>query len=220
METNSWSQFLSKRHQSTLQSRFGFDELDGGDDESRTEFLCPFCNEEFDILGLCFHIDDDHPVEARNGICPVCADRVGVDLVGHITMQHASYFKMQRRRRLRKGSTGTHSIPSLMKSEYRQGNLHSFLGGSCSAPVSASAVPDPLLSSFIFTMPVADSSKDVLAESLDESSATYKSSDDNLVESVELSMSDQNQQEKAQRSEFVRELVLSTIFEDIMSASL
>lgn len=41
-----------------------------------------------------------------------------------------------------------------------------------------------------------------------------------LASSVELSMSDQNQQEKAQRSEFVRELVLSTIFEDIMSASL
>ncbi|KAH7678654.1 Zinc finger RING/FYVE/PHD-type protein [Dioscorea alata] len=216
MATDSWSQFLSKRHQSTLQSRFdlylGFDELDGGDDESRTEFLCPFCNEDFDILGLGCHIDDEHPVEARNGICPVCVDTVGVDLVGHITMQHANYFKMQRRRRLRKGSTGTHSIPSLMKSEYRQGSLHSFLGGSCSAPVSASAVPDPLLSSFILTMPVADSSKDVLALSLDESSATYKSSDDNLVESVELSMSDQNQQEKAQRSEFVRELVLSTIF--------
>ncbi|KAM0948488.1 putative drought induced 19 type, zinc-binding protein [Dioscorea sansibarensis] len=217
MATDSWSQFLSKRHQSTLQSRFdlylGFDELDGGDDESRTEFLCPFCNEHFDILGLCCHIDDEHPVEANNGICPVCVDRVGGDLVGHITMQHATY--MQRRRRLRKGSTGTHGIPSLMKTEYRQGNLHSFLGGSCSASLSANAVPDPL-SSFILTMPVADSSKDVPAESLDESSVSYKNSDENLFESVEPSMSDKNQQERAQRSEFVRELVLSTIFEDML----
>ena len=150
---------------------------------------------------------------------------------------------MQRRRRLCKGSTGTHGIPSLMKTEYRQGNLHSFLGGSCSASLSANAVPDPL-SSFILTMPVADSSKDVPAESLDESSVSYKNSDENLFEryeifskgssstmlvvdiilqfscklasSVEPSMSDKNQQERAQRSEFVRELVLSTIFEDML----
>uniref|UniRef100_A0A452YXP7 Uncharacterized protein n=1 Tax=Aegilops tauschii subsp. strangulata TaxID=200361 RepID=A0A452YXP7_AEGTS len=38
--------------------------------------------------------------------CPICATRVGADLIGHLTMQHGSYFKMQRRRRVRKVSSG------------------------------------------------------------------------------------------------------------------
>jgi hypothetical protein len=27
-------------------------------------------------------------VEAKNGVCPVCEMRVGVDMVAHITLQH------------------------------------------------------------------------------------------------------------------------------------
>lgn len=46
----------------------GFEEIDG-DDDIREEFPCPFCSEYFDIVGLCCHIDDEHPVEARNGVC-------------------------------------------------------------------------------------------------------------------------------------------------------
>lgn len=46
----------------------GFDENEG-DDDIREEFLCPFCSEYFDIVGLCCHIDEEHPVEAKNGVC-------------------------------------------------------------------------------------------------------------------------------------------------------
>ncbi|BBH06506.1 Drought-responsive family protein [Prunus dulcis] len=67
----------------------GFEEFDG-DDDIREEFPCPFCSEYFDIVGLCCHIDEEHPVEAKNGVCPVCAMRVGVDMVAHITLQHGS----------------------------------------------------------------------------------------------------------------------------------
>lgn len=45
----------------------GFEEIDG-DDDIREEFPCPFCSEYFDIVGLCCHIDDDHPLEAKNGV--------------------------------------------------------------------------------------------------------------------------------------------------------
>ncbi|KAJ4958124.1 hypothetical protein NE237_025235 [Protea cynaroides] len=45
----------------------GFEEIDG-DEDTRAEFPCPFCSEDFDIVGLCCHIDDEHPLEARNGI--------------------------------------------------------------------------------------------------------------------------------------------------------
>ncbi|KAL5539182.1 hypothetical protein UlMin_042796 [Ulmus minor] len=55
------------------------------DDELKTEYLCPFCADEFDVVGLCCHIDEEHPV------CPLCAKRVGADLVSHITTQHRSF---------------------------------------------------------------------------------------------------------------------------------
>ncbi|RWW42529.1 hypothetical protein BHE74_00051922 [Ensete ventricosum] len=91
-----FSAAASKRHQSALQSRYadasrdpslrgwrvgfsdwlfrsvdlylGFEEFDGGEDDTRAEFPCPFCSEDFDIVGLCCHIDDEHPVEAKNGV--------------------------------------------------------------------------------------------------------------------------------------------------------
>ncbi|XWS57458.1 hypothetical protein CRYUN_Cryun09bG0175600 [Craigia yunnanensis] len=100
MDADSWSARLSsasKRYQSALQSRsdmfMGFEEIDGEDD-IREEFPCPFCSDYFDIVGLCCHIDDEHPVEAKNGVCPVCAMRVGVDMVAHITLQHGHIFKI------------------------------------------------------------------------------------------------------------------------------
>ena len=29
---------------------------------------CPFCGLEMDTMELCFHIDDEHPVQAKNGV--------------------------------------------------------------------------------------------------------------------------------------------------------
>ncbi|XP_073224043.1 protein DEHYDRATION-INDUCED 19 homolog 3-like isoform X2 [Cicer arietinum] len=150
---SSWTARLSsasRRYQSALQSRsdmfMGFDENDGEED-IREEFLCPFCSEYFDIVGLCCHIDEEHPMEAKNGVCPVCALRVGVDMVAHITLQHGSIFKMQRKRKTRKG--GSYSTLSLLRKELREGNLQSLFGGSSCTVSSSNAAPDPLLSSFI-----------------------------------------------------------------------
>ncbi|OIT07596.1 protein dehydration-induced 19 -like 3 [Nicotiana attenuata] len=109
MDADSWSARLSsasRRYQSAFQSRsgmkwenldaemlMGFEEIEV-DDDIREEFPCCFCSEYFDIVGLCCHIDDEHPVEAKNGVCPVCAMRVGVDMVAHITLQHGNIFKI------------------------------------------------------------------------------------------------------------------------------
>jgi len=45
----------------------GHEDADG-DDDLRSEFLCPFCAEDYDVVGLCCHIDEEHPVEAKNGV--------------------------------------------------------------------------------------------------------------------------------------------------------
>ncbi|KAL3515988.1 hypothetical protein ACH5RR_022890 [Cinchona calisaya] len=108
---DSWTARLSsasRSYKSALQSRsggtkwsgfdaemlMGFEEIEVADDDMREEFPCPFCSEYFDIVGLCCHIDDEHPVEAKNGVCPVCAMRVGIDMVAHITLQHGNIFRI------------------------------------------------------------------------------------------------------------------------------
>ncbi|CAN6581873.1 unnamed protein product [Malus baccata var. baccata] len=183
MDGDSWSARLSsasRRYQSALRSRsdmlMGFEEIDG-DDDIREEFPCPFCSEYFDIVGLCCHIDEEHPVEAKNGVCPVCAMRVGVDMVAHITLQHGSIFKMQRKRKTRK--SGAHSTLSLLRKELREGNLHSLFGGSSCLLSSSNAAPDPLLSQFI--LPMADDFVSMPPFSTEASSAK-KSSDERVSE--------------------------------------
>ncbi|KAG2245759.1 hypothetical protein Bca52824_085387 [Brassica carinata] len=72
MDSNSWinhpSVFSSRRCQS--RSGGGYEDLKGEDD-SKSEFICPFCADVFDIVGLCCHIDEEHPVEAKNGMIPI-----------------------------------------------------------------------------------------------------------------------------------------------------
>ncbi|KAK8520228.1 hypothetical protein V6N12_004185 [Hibiscus sabdariffa] len=196
---DSWSSRLSsasKRYQSALQLRsdmfMGFEEIDG-EDEIREEFRCPFCSEYFDIFGLCCHIGDEHPVEAKNGVCPVCAVR--------------------RKRKSRKG--GSPSTLSLMRKELREGNLQSLFGGSCMVSSSNSA-PDPLLSSSI--LPTVDEFVSVQPHFSRETRTTKKSSDvsksERNVKSTALSVKDQ--EEKTKRCDFVQGMLLSTILDDIL----
>ncbi|CAN1219672.1 Protein DEHYDRATION-INDUCED 19 homolog 3 [Linum perenne] len=213
MDGDSWSARLSsasKRYQSALQSRsdmfMGFEEIDV-DDDMREEFPCPFCSDYFDIVGLCCHIDDEHPVEAKNGVCPVCAMRVGVDMVAHITLQH-------RKRKSRRG----HSSLSLLRKELREGNLQSLFGSSCIVSSSSSnAAPDPLLSSFI--LPMGDDFASPHPSFSSETSSAKKGgaaeslSERNTTKSPPLSIKDK--EEKAKRSEFVQGMLLSTIFGDV-----
>ncbi|KAI8531646.1 hypothetical protein RHMOL_Rhmol11G0152500 [Rhododendron molle] len=187
MDSDSWNARLSsvsKHYQSVLQSRpdmfMDFEEFEG-DDDIREEFPCPFCSEYFDILGLCCHIDDEHSVDARNGVCPVCAMRVGVDMVAHITLQHGNIFKislcyMQRKRKSRKG--GSLSTLSLLRRELRDGNLQSLFGGSSCIVTSTNAAPDPLLSSFI--LPMADES--IMPHSASETVSVKKTTNENVSE--------------------------------------
>ncbi|XP_057792205.1 protein DEHYDRATION-INDUCED 19 homolog 3-like isoform X2 [Salvia miltiorrhiza] len=219
MDANSWAARLSsasKRYQSALQSRsemlMGFEEIDM-DDDIREEYPCPFCSDYFDIVGLCCHIDDEHPIEAKNGVCPVCAMRVGVDMVAHITLQHGNIFKMQRKRKSRK--SGSHSTLSLLRRELREGNLQSLFGGSSCIVSSNNAAPDPLLSSFILPM-VEDYESIVPSHSSAESTTSKKSTTGSISERKPRPppMSIKDQEEKAKRSDFVQGLVLSVMLDD------
>ncbi|KAL2536944.1 Protein DEHYDRATION-INDUCED 19-like protein 3 [Forsythia ovata] len=238
MDADSWAARLSsasKRYQFALQCRsgikshgldaemlMGFDEMDL-DDDIREEYPCPFCSEYFDIVGICCHIDDEHPAEAKNGVCPICVMRVGVDLVAHITLQHGNIFKISfsfilcfcyimRKRKSRKA--GSHSTLSLLRRELREGNLQSLFGGSSSIVSSSHAAPDPLLSSFI--LPMVDDFGNAQLHSPAESTPVKKSTTANLSERKvqQSSLSIKDREEKAKKCEFVQGFLLSTILDD------
>ncbi|ESQ32366.1 hypothetical protein EUTSA_v10004911mg [Eutrema salsugineum] len=204
MESNSWincpsvfsSSSSSRRYQSRSDLYLG--DVDG-EENLKAEFICPFCADEFDIVGLCCHIDEEHPVEAKNGVCPVCTKRVGLDIVGHITTQHGN-----RRRRLRKG--GNISAYLMLKKELREANLQS-LGGSSTYIPSSNLDSDPLLSSFIFNSPLANS----ITEGDSVTKVSHKDTPKSDIRQVSLSNEDQ---EKTRKSEFVRGLMWSIMLED------
>lgn len=37
-------------------------------DDGKAELACPFCSDDYDILGLCCHIDSEHRVEIKSGV--------------------------------------------------------------------------------------------------------------------------------------------------------
>lgn len=199
--------------------QFNFDELEG-DDDIRADFTCPFCFEDFDIALLCCHLEDEHCIDTKNALCPVCAAKVGKDMVGHITLQHGHLFKMQRRRRFRRGGLPPNSTLSFLSRELREGQLHPLLGGVSSRGVAAnSAVPDPLLSSFVYNLSISESNEDQIKPIVSsEESSTKKSLDVRVMGSVESSLTaeerEQKFEEEARRSEFVQQLLLSTILGD------
>ncbi|XP_020235100.1 protein DEHYDRATION-INDUCED 19 homolog 4 isoform X2 [Cajanus cajan] len=208
MDSNSWRLSApSRRYHS--RSDLLVEEIEGGDDY-RSEFLCPFCAEDYDVVSLCCHIDDHHPIQAKNGVCPICG-KVGGDLVGHVTTQHGNFLRVQRKRRVRKG--GSTSPISMLKKELREGALHSILGGSSHIVPSASE-PDPLLSLFMFNHVVADESVSVPScPSIENAPVKERSSKDDFLERKpqQLQMSEEDKVEKARRFDFVQGLLMSTI---------
>ena len=38
------------------------------DDELRTEYQCPYCTDDFDLVELCSHVDEEHYLEAKSGV--------------------------------------------------------------------------------------------------------------------------------------------------------
>ncbi|CAA6661986.1 unnamed protein product [Spirodela intermedia] len=164
MDAESWNRPAgsSRRHQNALQSRFD------REDDSRTEFPCPYCSEDFDMAGLCHHITEEHTVEAKNGVCPICEVRVGMDIldyVGHITMMHGHLLKISFLSFSR--SPMPHSTLSLLKKELREGHLPSLLGGSSYTASASNTAPDPLLSSFMYNSLATNSFKDVQPQTSD-----------------------------------------------------
>ncbi|KAH9618832.1 hypothetical protein KSS87_006528 [Heliosperma pusillum] len=201
------------------------------DDEYKQEFSCPFCAEDFDVVGLFCHMDEEHQVELKNGViisssvapksslviqvCPICVKRVGIDMVGHVTTQHGNILKVQRKRRLHRGAPN--SMFDILRKQLQEGNQQSLFRGSSFMRSSSNPDPDPLLSSFIYN---SNTANDVRKEEPHSSEATCSIPAAAVEKSSESprqpALSDKDHEEEARKCEFVQDLLLSMMLDDIL----
>ncbi|XP_024522647.1 protein DEHYDRATION-INDUCED 19 homolog 4 [Selaginella moellendorffii] len=202
MEAELWSSRIasSKRaqllqaSQSLIDRQLNTEDLEV-DEDFRTDFACPYCEEEFDITSLCLHLEIEHCFDGKLTMCPVCAARVG-DVIGHINSDHAHL----KRRRLRKPKDIA-------------GNLQALLG----AQVRAS---DSFLLSLVSGFPTSE--PEVLKSGLPFSVANL-SPDEETVEEITTSsgspsLSSEEKKERTKeassRALFAQHLVLSTLWRE------
>ncbi|XP_044946876.1 protein DEHYDRATION-INDUCED 19 homolog 2-like isoform X2 [Hordeum vulgare subsp. vulgare] len=162
------------------------------DDEERgaeeDELECPFCGEEFDGVGLCLHIDDEHRAQTKAG---------------------------GRWRNQRVSSESHSSMYSALKKD--AAHIQHRYGGSSRA-TSLNTVPDPLLSSFVgsFIDDDVDSPKDAQEEFLEKVIEKSDVSEQKAEESAEEPLLPEVKEERTRRSQFMQGLVLSLMFDDIL----
>ncbi|KAG6436720.1 hypothetical protein SASPL_101622 [Salvia splendens] len=167
------------------------EEVNGVEIEGKSEDLaCPFCSDDFDVLGLCCHIDADHRMEVKPGICPVCAVKV------------------------RHRSTRSRSSIYLLRKELQEKHLRA-VKESPTVGSSSNAAADSMLLSFVNSPQPAYRPQISEAASPSEASLSGKSSYDDSTERFPLSLSTDRNIEMARRSEFVQGLLLSTILDDL-----
>ncbi|KAI3925875.1 hypothetical protein MKX01_014515, partial [Papaver californicum] len=72
MDSDLWTSRLAaaKRQYALQHSQFGgLDRVNIDDllveEESRPDFPCPYCFEDYDIASLCSHLEDEHPFESK-----------------------------------------------------------------------------------------------------------------------------------------------------------
>ncbi|KAK4418093.1 protein dehydration-induced [Sesamum alatum] len=165
-------------------------------EEKSEELACPFCLEDFDVLGLCCHIDADHRMEVKPRICPVCAAKVGINMASH----HRS--------------TRSRSAIFLLRKELHEKHLRCIKESPC-LDSSSDAAADSMLLSFVNNPEPAYRPQTVEAISPAETSLSGQSSADDSSESTPPSLSIDRNNEKARRCEFLQGLLLSTILDDL-----
>ncbi|KAJ8543263.1 hypothetical protein K7X08_005786 [Anisodus acutangulus] len=190
------------------------------DDNVKMDLACPFCSEDFDMLGLCCHIDSEHRIEAKTGICPLCATKVRTNMATHVIVQHESILKISftsfipiyHKKKHQNG--GSFSALSLLRKELLSAYLEK---KSSHVSPSSNTETNQLLLSFVGNQQPAKRFHTRQPCTSAEASVSRNSLDNHTSESSQAFPSiDKDQEEKVQRSEFVKGLLFSTILEDCL----
>ncbi|XP_077212483.1 protein DEHYDRATION-INDUCED 19-like isoform X1 [Tasmannia lanceolata] len=211
-----------QQHQNSQSDRLAIDDFEV-EEEVRPDFPCPYCYEDYDIASLCSHLEDEHPIESKVTVCPICSVKVSRDMLNHITVQHGHLFKLQRRRRLRRVAIPNSQALSLLGRDLREAHLQVLLGGGgyrSTNTNTSNAVTDSLLSSLMLNFPASEAeeiSKSIVSTSEDTSvknvisTQTWKSS---IYSSLSYEEREQKMKQATVRATFVQDLLLSTLFSD------
>ncbi|RXH93710.1 protein DEHYDRATION-INDUCED 19-like [Malus sylvestris] len=145
-------------HQSSHFDRLSIDDFKV-ENEVRHDFPCLYCYEDFDIVSLCSHLEDEHSCESKTTVCLICSVKVARGMLGHITMQHGHLFKLQRHRRLHRVAVPNSQALSLLGCDLHEAHLQLLGSGgyrSENANVSNAAATDlhTIMSSSSPSMPV------------------------------------------------------------------
>ncbi|XP_057509040.1 protein DEHYDRATION-INDUCED 19 homolog 4-like [Actinidia eriantha] len=205
---------LSNSLKYAMDRHIDIEEESEDEDDLKPEYVCPFCLDDFDLVGFCCHIDDAHPIDAKSGICPICDKKVGINMAVHINTQHGSILKALYKKKLRIG--GSHSTLCLSRKSSLDEHLERFVEDSSCDVSSSDIAADPLLSSFIYNPPPADEPESLQSSFTTVAKLAEKSSDKSVLERTihPSPLSNKDQEENARRCEFVQGLLYSTILED------
>nr|GEV36929.1 hypothetical protein [Tanacetum cinerariifolium] len=187
-------------------------DLEDSEDEEQEEDLnmemgCPYCNEGFDALGLCVHLEDQHPLQVKLGVCPLCATNFGRNMISHLIIKHESILKGLCKRKFHDDES--FSIISLLRKKLQE-HSRSLQKESTSVTSSTNSATDPLLLSFVYN---PSQSHEPKADSSAEPSSSKMFLKDNTLES-DMTVACEDHEEKAQKSDFVQTILFSTIFDD------
>uniref|UniRef100_M4EX10 Drought induced 19 protein type zinc-binding domain-containing protein n=1 Tax=Brassica campestris TaxID=3711 RepID=M4EX10_BRACM len=172
--------------------------LDSGDfeedeDDVEVEYPCPFCSDDYDLVELCHHIDEEHSLEATHGVCPVCSKRVKMHMVDHITTHHRDKETYE-------------DDPYSSSDNYLQDDL------SPSMNHHHTSKTDQFLS-FLNNSPLPNQTKPAqeVDSSVEDKTLVEDSGKDRKLSTP---LSDSEQLEKAKKCEFVQGLLSSAMFDD------
>ncbi|KAK9076553.1 hypothetical protein SSX86_004887 [Deinandra increscens subsp. villosa] len=184
------------------------------EEESNLEIGCPYCLEGFDAIGLCVHLEDQHPLEIKLGVCPLCASNLGRNMISHLIIQHESVLKGLCKRKLHDDES--FSIVSLLRKKLQE-HSRSLQKELTSVTSSSNSATDPLLLSFVYDPsqthePRVDSSAEPSSSKILPMDETLKSDSGISASSFDC----KDHEEKAQKSDFIQTILLSTIFTDIL----
>ncbi|XP_051141922.1 protein DEHYDRATION-INDUCED 19-like [Andrographis paniculata] len=176
-------------------------------EEKSEELACPFCLEDFDVLGFCCHIDADHRMEVKPGICPLCMSKLGINMASHMITQHESVLKALCNKK--HSSTRSRSAIILLRKELQEKHLQ-HIKESPSSGSSADAVADSMFLSFVNNPRPSFRSQTIKTT---ETGSTETSSKFDNSERIPPSLSTDKTDERS-RCDFVQGLLMSAMLND------
>ncbi|XP_018486522.1 protein DEHYDRATION-INDUCED 19 homolog 2 [Raphanus sativus] len=182
------------------------EEEDDDDDDVEMDYPCPFCSDDYDLVELCHHIDEEHQLEATYGLCPVCNKMVKMDMVDHITSYHRDVLKSVQKQ------TSSY-VDDRYSSDKHLRSFHDDFPPY--THTSKPVVADHFLS-FLNSPPLPKQTKPVheVDSSAEDKNLTEADSSTVKDRTCSTPLSDTEQLEKANKCEFVQGLLSSAMFGD------